>query len=573
MLSRSVPFRRTNSGLLQAERVKLSYERTKAIVQAYRLTANDILHLSEKYWEFHTDPILVTDGGAGTLSTIHYNLCSGTLAMFTAGRTDIARVLSDLLEFNLCGQYCLTELGHGLDAINLETTVTKLEDGQLELHTPAERAAKFMPPTVPCGIPCVAIVFARLIVRGEDRGVKPFLVPLHDGEQMYEGITSKQLPMRGGTDPVCHALTYFDRVLLPPTALLGGESKATDPRAAFFGNISRVISGTLSMGAFAVSALRIGCCVAGRYSLRRTVTDASERIQRPIISFSTQYIPVLVGIAQATVMRVFADVSHSRFTDSRNSLTVKHFIAAVFKTTVFQHVHTTLPPLGDRCGAQGLFEVNQLSVLHANMRGAAIAEGDILGISIRFAVEVVLGRIVPPPPLNSDHILARRETGLIQELRETMLEASGHRSRKNEAILLPQCQGLMEAIGHRLAIDSATEKGIDARIVKCYLASVMSLDEAWYVEREGFSRSVLKAALLDAATSLYPDMDHLLSTLQADLYVTAPIVSDDRWRAYTEALPSFRGQQGKRSDHYTRSLDMHADQGCRAGQGGLKAML
>ena len=48
-----------------------------------------------------------------------------------------------------------------------------------------------MPPTVPAGLPCVAVVFARLIVNGEDCGHRPFIVPLNDGKQMCTGIQSR----------------------------------------------------------------------------------------------------------------------------------------------------------------------------------------------------------------------------------------------------------------------------------------------------------------------------------------------------------------------------------------------
>ena len=50
---------------------------------------------------------------------------------------------------------------------------------------------RFMSPSIPCGTPSDGIVFARLLVDGEDRGVKPFLVPIHDGHSMYPGITEK----------------------------------------------------------------------------------------------------------------------------------------------------------------------------------------------------------------------------------------------------------------------------------------------------------------------------------------------------------------------------------------------
>lgn len=49
-----------------------------------------------------------------------------------------------------------------------------------------------MPPnTVRSGFPVIAVVIARLIVDGEDRGVRPFLVPMSDGSKMCTGVTSK----------------------------------------------------------------------------------------------------------------------------------------------------------------------------------------------------------------------------------------------------------------------------------------------------------------------------------------------------------------------------------------------
>jgi hypothetical protein len=48
-----------------------------------------------------------------------------------------------------------------------------------------------MPPTSPCGIPAIGIVFAKLIVKGQDYGIRPFLLPLNDGKAMMPGITVK----------------------------------------------------------------------------------------------------------------------------------------------------------------------------------------------------------------------------------------------------------------------------------------------------------------------------------------------------------------------------------------------
>ncbi|KAJ7121122.1 acyl-CoA dehydrogenase NM domain-like protein [Mycena epipterygia] len=536
-LSSTSLFQAKSESLPWHERIALSYERAKAIAALYELTADDVLNVSPNYWEFHTDPILMMDGAVATLLTIHYNLCIGTIAMFPAGKQHI---LKQLLSFEVSGQFCMTELGHGLDAIQLETTATLLDSGELELNTPCDAAAKFMPPTTPCGIPCVAVVFARLIVDHEDRGVKPFLVPLHNGRTMHRGITSKVLSPRGASRPVQHALTYFRKVRLPGTALLGDMNKPFNAKIAFAHNISRVIVGTLSMGAIALSSMRIGSYVAGRYSTRRRVIDAATGKSKPIISFSTQKIPILTALAQTLVMRAFCDKSYSFFTSTQD-LSQKHFLAAVFKTTIVQHHHAILPVLGDRCGAQGLFEVNQLSVVHADTRGAAIAEGDVLGISIRFAVDLILGRVSPPHYAYPNSVLAQHEKSMISELRDIVARSGKHRGSQMDSMILPQCQSLIEAVGHRIAYDAAVESGVDPLIVNLYVVSVLKHDTAWYVEHANLSRSSQRAMERDSVEALYPKLDLLLAMLDVASCITAPIVSDERWNNYVHGLPSFTG--------------------------------
>ncbi|KAJ7896835.1 acyl-CoA dehydrogenase NM domain-like protein [Mycena leptocephala] len=534
-LALSPLFQTKSETLSWHDRIVLSYDRAKAIAALYRLTIDDVLHVSTKYWEFHTDPIHLMDGAAATLLTIHYNLCVGTVAMFPVGNQHI---LERLLSFELSGQYCLTELGHGLDAIHIETTATLLDTGELELETPSDAAAKFMPPTTPCGIPCVAIVFARLIVDHTDRGIKPFLVHIHDGRTMCQGIVSRALSPRGGSHPVEHALTYFHKVRLSCTALLGNVTKSSDVKRAFSHNIFRVVVGTLSMGAFALSSMRIATYVAGQYSMRRKVIDSSTGKSQAIIAFSTQKIPIFTAISQTIVMTAFCAKAYTLFT-STEDLLQKHFIAAVFKTTIVQHSISLLSVLGDRCGAQGLFAANQISVIHANIRGAAIAEGDVLGISIRFAVELILGRVSPPAFLNPDHILAQHERSLLAELRDIVARSEHHRSQQIDGVVLPRCQELIEAVGHRLAVDAAVEGQVNPLIIDLYAASVIKHDSSWYMEHANLSRSTQRQMEWHSVEALYPKLEPLLGQLDITNYITAPIVSDEQWTNYVHTLSKF----------------------------------
>ncbi|KAH9918440.1 acyl-CoA dehydrogenase NM domain-like protein [Fomitopsis serialis] len=537
-LAKSPLFQLHPEGLSLSDRIQVTYERAKAIGKAYALTTQDLLLLSPRFWQLHTDPIWSMDGAAGTLNTLQYNCCGGTLAMFAKGRSDVADILQQVLEFNVSGQYCLTEVGHGLDAFHLETTATLLPNGDFELHTPSERAAKYMPPTAPMGMPCVAIVFARALIEGEDRGVKPFLVHIHNGKDMNKGIVCKVLPQRGGSRPMNHSLTYFNHVRLPYSALLGSVDRPINPKMSFFHNISRVAIGTIAIGSLGVPALQVASFIAAKYSIRRTVVN-NEGQRKPIMDFRTQKIPIVTAVAQSFVMQALHNKMVLLFRDVHLDYRVRHAIASILKVVMIQHAQAAHLTLGDRCGAQGLFEVNQLTAMHADMRGTAIAEGDLLGISIRFATELLLRRYAVPDAGDPSSLLAKHEAGLFEEMREQLAVMRTHRSPDFDRLILPECLNLVQAIGHRMAYDAAVSAGVDICLIDLYVASCVKIDAAWYVEKLGMSRAEQRAMENDAVDAVFPQLQELLERMDIEPYISAPMISDEKWSHYMSTLPTF----------------------------------
>lgn len=411
-----------------------------------------------------------------------------------------------------------------------------------------------MPPSIPCGIPSDGIVFARLLVDGEDRGVKPFLVPIHDGNSMHPGITAKRVSPRNSSTPINHSLTYFNHVRLPPAALLTTSKRAESPRVEFFHNISRLVVGTLSMAAVSLPALRTVSYIAGKYALRRKVTDASTGRFKPIISFSTQYIPVVAAVADTFVSIAFVNGVHAAFGNPELGSAMKHFLAAVLKVTVLNHALKDMSILAERCGAQGLLQVNQLESFIADFRGACIAEGDILGISTRFAIDLALGRITPPPSKNPKARLTRHEAAIISQLKSHLLRGPGlteksgsHRTRQIEAAILPLCVPLMQAVGHRMAYDAAIEASVDPTLIDIYLSSVILSDSVWYSETQDpgvrLSSSEQLEMQLHACTRGVARLEEWLEKLEVEPYVLAPIVSEEKWVAYEQTLETFGESQ------------------------------
>ncbi|KAI0259533.1 acyl-CoA dehydrogenase NM domain-like protein [Gloeopeniophorella convolvens] len=524
------------------DRVKLSYQRARAVAKLHAPTIQDVVTLSPRFWAMLTDPILCLDAPVMMHLLLQYNLCVGIAAMFAPKTPSVQPMLQQLLDFDVIGQFCLTEVDHGLDAVNLETTATMLPDGDFILNTPHDGAAKYMSAVGPSGLPCVALVFARTFMRSEDHGVRPFLIPFHNGTELAPGVVCRLLPQPGGRNPINHCLIWFNQARIPSTALLRGVASSKDQRSAFQASVSRVAIGMLAICSFSASSLMLSSCIAARYSQRRTVLDAAG-VHKPILSFQTQRIPILRALAEAFVLRASRDRAISDFCNRDIDPHVRQEIAVLSKVTAVMHARASKIELGDRCGAQGLFAINQIEVLHADLRGMAIAEGDILGISVRLASELLLGRYAVPPTAYPESLLARHEAGVLSQLRAQLAEIGNHRSAQYNSVLLPESVPLVQAIGQRYAYDAARAAGVDACLVDMYAASCARSDESWYVEHLGMTRAELRAMQARAVDALLPRLDEFLARMDIEDYVTAPIISVEKWDTFVKTLPIFPGPE------------------------------
>ncbi|KAH9940412.1 acyl-CoA dehydrogenase NM domain-like protein [Epithele typhae] len=522
------------------DRALVSYEKAKAIGLSFDMKIDDILHLTPKFWQLHNDPISLQDGAALTLLTIQYNLAAGTIARYAQHRPDLVPLVEDLLQFRKHGQYMLTEVGHGLDIGNIETTATLLPSGDFSLTSPTPSAAKFMPPTVPAGLPCIAVVFAKLIVDGEDRGHRPFLVALNDGKEMCTGVQARCVPFRDGTHPVYHSITTFTDVRLPRAALLGTLEKPGSMHENLMDIISRVSVGSIAVGCFALPILQCVATIGTLYSLRRHVGPSADPARRvPILSFRTQQAPLLAAVTNAYVVQAFQRWAIEHFCAASDPR-LRRAIAVVFKVFAVLHAQESGLAVSDRCGAQGLFSHNAMVMMHSAMRGIAIAEGDILGLSIRLTTDILLGHVVFPPPSDPTHPLARHEASVLAALRATL---AAHGPTAAAARLLPHCQPAVEAIGHRLAHDAAAgAPGGRAPLVDLFVAQCVARDAAWYAEHAGLPRDAQRARADAAHDAALPLLGELVAEMDVGEYVGAPIVSDARWAAFVEGMVVHEGE-------------------------------
>lgn len=140
--------------------------------------------------------------------------------------------------------------------------------------------------------------------------------------------------------------------------MLGELESNSDHKKQFQEILNRVAIGSMILTSCIVPGLKIAAYVGTKYSQRRHVMNASgARI--PIISFRTQQIPILYALAQGYVMDAFFKHATSVFVSAKDPR-VRNAITTIVKAVMFHHWRRTGATIADRCGAQSMFEFNQL---------------------------------------------------------------------------------------------------------------------------------------------------------------------------------------------------------------------
>ena len=211
-----------------------------------------------------------------------------------------------------------------------------------------------MPATTPSfGIPKVAVVMARLIVSGQDRGCRFFIVPICNKFQMYRGVRSTRLPRRSGTSPLDFSVTTFDNVLLPTSALLGDSLEAPkNPLQAWWGEVWRIPIGTGAVVGPFVQALKHAAYIGSSYSLHRHVVGKTPT-PVPLMSFWTQRWAMVQAVAVSRILDVWYPIVVRQSIDKALSHSVRHAYSVIAKAGIVRLFQPCLREVIERCGAQG----------------------------------------------------------------------------------------------------------------------------------------------------------------------------------------------------------------------------
>ncbi|RYP69909.1 hypothetical protein DL769_005150 [Monosporascus sp. CRB-8-3] len=126
----------------------------------------------------------------------------------------------------ISGAYMQTELGHGTFVRGLETTATLDESRDcFLLNTPTLSSTKFWPGAMDFAV-SHGVVMARLITKGKDCGVHPFMVQLHDIEmgEAFGGIELGDIGPKLSHNQNDNGFARLNDVVIPRDSMLSAQA-------------------------------------------------------------------------------------------------------------------------------------------------------------------------------------------------------------------------------------------------------------------------------------------------------------------------------------------------------------
>ena len=342
----------------------------------------------------HFEMLAMGDLSLTIKSGVQHGLWGGALVNLGTARHH-ETFLPGTITGELTGCFAMTELGHGSDVQNLETTITWLpEVGEYEVNSPTPSAAKAY-----IGNAAVhgrwAAVFGQLIVGGTHHGVHVVVVRIRtDDLQPVAGVTIHDQGHKGGLLGVDNGTLRFDHVRVPRTHLLdrfGGvtaegvyESAIESVNARFFTMLGTLVRGRICVGGGAASATRKALSIATRYSLTRTqFRMPGSGAEIPLLDYQAQQRKLLPNIARAYAygfaMNELA-LQLQRVTDAQGAdpqagreLETR---AAGMKAMLTRWANDTIQVAREACGGAGYLSENGLTLLRQDADVFATFEGE-----------------------------------------------------------------------------------------------------------------------------------------------------------------------------------------------------
>lgn len=369
------------SGLHATYRRAQSFAR--ALGPASKLVDDPARLLAGMEWAGTVDPAMMH------VAMVHYAAAT-TIHETATPNPDLDRLLPYLDDMEAPGVLVATELGRGGSQVSMRTEARwNPHSDSFTLTTPDDDALKIMPNVGWRGLDRIAVVNARLLDAGQDRGIHAFAVRLP-----HPGVDIAPLP---GSAPLAldYATIRFNDAVIPRGWWLPDDAHPQpggtihDPQPAMrraarslYGVQTALTSGTVALAA----AARAATATAARFQTQRLIGPDST----PAADLSPHRADLARIIARTYAASVFVDHVAHGFTqpepadadsDAVETASYAPWVAAhrdrtlakVAASTTLEHVAATARRL---CGFHGVLHTNRIAVYEDMARSFHSAGGD-----------------------------------------------------------------------------------------------------------------------------------------------------------------------------------------------------
>ena len=318
------------------------------------------------------------DAGAATKVGVHFGLYTKTL--LSLGTDKHQKWVERAFKLQDFGCFMLTEMGHGSNVQGITTlAVFDAETGQFVINSPINSAMKFwignLAETANMGV-----IFANLIVNGQNQGPHGFLVRIRDDNgNVLAGMTIGDCGYKMGINSVDNGWVLFDSLRLPRDALLDRFSqvsaeghftskiKSTSQRFAV--QIGALSGGRIGIGSAANIISLIGSTIAVRYTNVRKQFGETKGMENVVIDYPLVHSKLVSRVSNALVYMHAADVIDHEYLGI-NVFNLKdirtkelHALSSYIKVAASWNLEQNLSKCRELCGGHGYSAYSNLGML------------------------------------------------------------------------------------------------------------------------------------------------------------------------------------------------------------------
>lgn len=367
----------------------------------------------------------------------------------------------------LLGVFAMTELGHGSNVRDLETTATWDADaGEFVIQTPHPGAHKeWLGNAARDGR--MATVFAQLIVGDTNHGVHALLVPIREPDGTpCPGICLGDTGLKEGLNGVDNGRIWFDQVRVPREYLLdrfGGVnakgqyvSPIESPSRRFFTMIGTLVGGRISLALSAISVSKTALTIAIRYGNRRRQFGRPGEPETQLLDYLTHQRRLLIPLATAVVLDLaLSDLVDRYLVASKESESREvEGLAAGLKAYASWMAQHCVTDAREACGGQGYRSANRIAVLRADIDVWTTFEGDNTVLMQLLAKALLSGYRSDFNEMGAVRIMARKARAAIRMRNPVTSRRDDEDHLRDPAaqreLLAYREQRLLDAAGRRL---------------------------------------------------------------------------------------------------------------------------